>query len=101
MRDTLKRRAISVSSSAAPGARVAAHDLVGEMLAQFLGAGQLVGARDATSAPRYRLRLSIGERGDEFWQIVKTHALSRGSSITLTCAATIFHPSGNRTQVCI
>ena len=33
--------------------------------------------------------------------VVDTHAGSRGSSMMLTCAATIRQPSGNRTQVCI
>ena len=74
VRDTLKRRAMSVSSSAAPGGQRAAHDLVGELQAQLLRARDLVrgrATRGRRAAPR--LRLATGRSWRAGRKIVEAH----------------------------
>ena len=84
----------------------AAHDLVGELQPQFLRARDLVPLRRrAIDAANHRLGLRVGLR-IAGRKVVEAHVsvqilYGAGSSMMLTCAATILQPSGKRTQVCI
>ena len=66
VRETPKRRASSISSSAAPGAKCAAHDVVGELQPQFLRKRHLVTGlrlgRCGTSASRLLMAASAEDR---------------------------------------
>ena len=77
----------------------AAHDLVGKLQAQFLGARDLHPDGDARSIRRTTASARGAAVGRE---VVEAHAVQTfGSSMMLTWAATIRQPSGKRTQVCI
>ncbi len=79
---------VSVSSSAGPGRQHAAHDLVGQLQPQLLGARDLAGAAPARSTRRPARRCA-GRRLPRGDPAMSTASLGAGSSIRLTCAATI------------
>src|SRR6476646_8652382 len=90
------------------GRQRAANDFIGELKAQLFGARDLaLLRRGAVDAPDHRLGIGAALWRTDRRKIVEAHGFwpitleDPGSSMMLTWAATILHPSGKRTQVCI
>ena len=82
VRETLKRRASSISSSGAPGIERAAHDLVGKLKPQFLGARAAAVATQSIAHGRAPPGAIDGSRMQ-----TPPYNLGRGAAATPVCSS--------------